>query len=55
MQDRVDLLLGRPVDPAKVALAMKRIDSLYQANGYDLARCSPETTRSRTGSASPSA
>jgi outer membrane protein insertion porin family len=45
VQDRVDLLLGRPVDPAKVALAMKRIDSLYQANGYYLARVSPETTQ----------
>lgn len=44
VQDRVELLLGRPVDPAKVALAMKRIDSLYQANGYYLARVTPETT-----------
>ena len=44
VQDRVELLLGRPVDPAKVALAMKRIDSLYQANGYYLARITPETT-----------
>jgi outer membrane protein insertion porin family len=45
VEDRVDLLLGRPVDPAKVALAMKRIDSLYQANGYYLARVTPETTQ----------
>jgi outer membrane protein insertion porin family len=45
VQDRVELLLGRPVDPAKVALAMKRIDSLYQANGYYLARVTPETTQ----------
>lgn len=45
VQDRIELLLGRPVDPAKVALAMKRIDSLYQANGYYLARVQPETTQ----------
>jgi len=45
VQDRVELLLGRPVDPAKVALAMKRIDSLYQAHGYYLARVTPETTQ----------
>ncbi len=44
VQDRVDLLIGRPVDPAQVAKAMTRIDSLYQANGYYLARVRPETT-----------
>jgi outer membrane protein insertion porin family len=44
VQDRVDLLLGRPVDPASVANAMRRIDSLYQANGYYLAKVQPETT-----------
>ena len=44
VQDRVELLTGRPVDPAQVAKAMTRIDSLYQANGYYLARVRPETT-----------
>jgi outer membrane protein insertion porin family len=44
VEDRVELILGRPVDPAEVALAMRRIDSLYQANGYYLARVRPETT-----------
>ena len=44
VQDRVELLIGRPVDPAQVAKAMTRIDSLYQANGYYLARVRPETT-----------
>ena len=44
VQDRVDLVLGRPTDPAAIAVAMKRIDSLYQANGYYLARVRPETT-----------
>jgi outer membrane protein insertion porin family len=44
VQDRVELLIGRPVDPAQVAKAMTRIDSLYQANGFYLARVRPETT-----------
>jgi outer membrane protein insertion porin family len=44
VRDRVDLLVGRPVDPAQVALAITRIDSLYQANGFYLAQIKPETT-----------
>jgi outer membrane protein insertion porin family len=44
VRDRVDLLVGRPVDPAQVAHAVQRIDSLYQAEGYYLARVKPETT-----------
>lgn len=44
VRDRVDLLVGRPVDPAQVARAAQRIDSLYQAAGYYLARVRPETT-----------
>jgi outer membrane protein insertion porin family len=44
VRDRVDLLIGRPVDPAQVTRAMQRIDSLYQAGGYYLARVRPETT-----------
>lgn len=44
VRDRVDLLVGRPVDPAQVARAVQRIDSLYQAGGYYLARVKPETT-----------
>ena len=44
VRDRVDLLVGRPLDPAQVARAVKRIDSLYQAGGYYLARVKPETT-----------
>ena len=44
VRDRVDLLIGRPVDPAQVAHAVQRIDSLYQAEGYYLARVTPETT-----------
>jgi outer membrane protein insertion porin family len=44
VRDRVDLLIGRPLDPAQVARSMQRIDSLYQAAGYYLARVTPETT-----------
>jgi outer membrane protein insertion porin family len=44
VEDRVDLLLGRPVDPSQIAVAMRRVDSLYKANGYYLARVAPETT-----------
>jgi outer membrane protein insertion porin family len=31
VRDRVDLLVGRPLDPSQVAHAVQRIDSLYQA------------------------
>ena len=44
VRDRVDLIIGRPVDPAQVVRAKTRIDSLYQAAGYYLARVRPETT-----------
>jgi len=44
VRDRVDLLIGRPVDPSQVALAITRIDSVYQANGFYLAEVKPETT-----------
>ena len=44
VRDRVDMLVGRPVDPAQVARTVQRIDSLYRAAGYYLARVSPETT-----------
>jgi outer membrane protein insertion porin family len=44
VRDKVDLLVGKALDPAQVAHAVKRIDSLYQASGYYLARVRPETT-----------
>jgi len=44
VEDKVDLLLGRPLDPNGIALAMRRIDSLYQSKGYYLAKVRPETT-----------
>jgi outer membrane protein insertion porin family len=44
VKDRVELLVGRPIDPAQVARAVTRIDSLYESEGYYLARIRPETT-----------
>jgi outer membrane protein insertion porin family len=44
VRDRVDLVVGRPLDPAQVTRSITRIDSLYEAQGYFLARVRPETT-----------
>lgn len=44
VRDRIDLLVGRPLDPSLVARAIQRIDSLYQSKGYYLAQVKPETT-----------
>ena len=44
VEGRVTLLVGRPVDPAQIAVSVRRIDSLYKARGYYLARIEPETT-----------
>ncbi len=44
VRDHIDLLAGRPLDPALVSRAIQRIDSLYQAAGYYLAEVKPETT-----------
>ena len=44
VKDRIELLPGRAVDPQVVATAVQRIDSLYEAEGYYLARIQPETT-----------
>jgi outer membrane protein insertion porin family len=38
VRDRVQLLEGRPLDPASVERARGRIDSLYRASGYYLAQ-----------------
>ena len=45
VRDRVDLLIGRPVDPAQVARAVARIDSLYESSGYYLARVRVDTAQ----------
>ena len=44
VREMVDILIGRPVNPAQVAHNAARIDSLYQAHGYVLAVVRPETT-----------
>ena len=44
VQDRVDLLVGRPIEPAAVARIVQRIDSLYEADGYYLARVTADTS-----------
>jgi outer membrane protein insertion porin family len=46
IRDRVDLIIGRPVDPAQVVRAVSKIDSTYAANGYYLARVKVDTTLS---------
>jgi outer membrane protein insertion porin family len=43
VRDRVDLLVGRPVDPAQVARSVAKIDSVYEAHGYYLARVTVDT------------
>lgn len=44
VKDRVDILIGKPIDPAQVAHDVARIDSLYQSEGYYLARVRVDTT-----------
>jgi outer membrane protein insertion porin family len=44
VRDRVELLIGRPLDPAVVARSRSRIDSLYEKAGYYLATVTPDTT-----------
>jgi outer membrane protein insertion porin family len=44
VRDQVDILIGRPIDPAQVARVMARIDSLYESKGYYLAQVRAETT-----------
>jgi outer membrane protein insertion porin family len=46
VKDRVDLLIGKPIDPAQVARDVARIDSLYQSEGYYLAKVSVDTVAS---------
>lgn len=44
VKDRIDLIIGRPIDPALVAHAVARIDSLYESSGYYLARIRVDTS-----------
>ena len=49
ISSKVDLLVGQPLDPAKVARAVQRIDSVYQGKGFYLARVKPESTFTSDG------
>lgn len=44
VSERLDLPVGVPLDPARLATALARADSLYEARGYYLATVTPETT-----------
>jgi outer membrane protein insertion porin family len=43
VRDKVEILIGRPVDPAAVVRSRARIDSVYQNAGYYLARIDVDT------------
>ena len=49
VRDRIDLLVGRPLDPQEVATARARIDSVYEAAGYYLARVTVDSTTAADG------
>ncbi|HEY0778799.1 MAG TPA: outer membrane protein assembly factor BamA, partial [Gemmatirosa sp.] len=44
VRGKLDLVPGSTVDPSKVAAAVARLDSSYQARGFYLARVRPEST-----------
>jgi outer membrane protein insertion porin family len=44
VRDQVDLLIGRPIDPAQVTRSIVKIDSLYATKGYAFAQVRAETT-----------
>jgi outer membrane protein insertion porin family len=43
VSEKVDLIVNRPLDPAQLARAIQRIDSLYEKAGYFLAQVTPDT------------
>ncbi len=44
VKDKIDLLIGRPIDPLAEARGRARIDSVYEAAGYYLARVVIDST-----------
>ncbi|MEO7521579.1 MAG: POTRA domain-containing protein, partial [Gemmatimonas sp.] len=44
VRDKVELIVGRALDPQQVTLGKSRIDSVYQASGYYLARITVDST-----------
>ena len=49
IRDQVDLLVGRPVDPAQIARVIARIDSVYQTKGFYLAETKVDTAAGANG------
>lgn len=49
IKDKIDLLIGRPIDPLQVAKARARIDSTYEKAGYYLARVRIDSTKQDDG------
>ena len=49
VRDQVELLIGRPVDPSLVSRAIARIDSVYQQEGFFLARVKVDTVPGLNG------
>lgn len=49
VNDRLDLIYQKPLDPAAVAKVVTRIDSLYERNGYYLARVKVDTASAGDG------
>ena len=45
VKDRLTLAVNKPLDPAALALAVERADSLYNAKGYYLARIHVDTVK----------
>jgi outer membrane protein insertion porin family len=44
VKEKLAFPTGSPVDPGKIAKAIASVDSLYESNGYYLARVKPEST-----------
>ncbi len=49
IKSKLDLVIGSPLDPSRVAAATTRLDSAYQASGFYLARVRPESTVTSDG------
>ena len=49
VRDKIELLVGRPVDPQLVVQGRARIDSVYEANGYYLAQIKVDTVVTSDG------
>jgi outer membrane protein insertion porin family len=47
VRERIDLIVGKPIDPSQVARSVARIDSLYQSEGYYLAHVKVDTIKDR--------